>query len=157
MADLFPGYVIDTNALIDLWRRRYPRDVFPTLWQKIERLIKSGEIVAPQEVLNELQRQHDELHVWAKKQKCFKDLDRDQIECVRRILKTFPALIDEKKTVPDADPFVIALAMEKGWKVVSSENPAGASTRKRIPDVCAHYRVPCLALLEFFRDQHWNF
>ena len=62
MADLFPGYVIDTNALIDLWRRRYPRDVFPTLWQKIEGLIKSGELVAPQEVLNELQRQHDELY-----------------------------------------------------------------------------------------------
>ncbi|OHB74310.1 MAG: hypothetical protein A2Z25_23310 [Planctomycetes bacterium RBG_16_55_9] len=78
MADLFPGYVIDTNALIDLWRRRYPRDVFPTLWRKIEGLIKSGELVAPQEVLNELQRQYDELYIWAKKQKCFKDLDCDQ-------------------------------------------------------------------------------
>jgi len=66
MAELFPGYVIDTNALIDLWRRRYPRDVFPTLWQKIEELIKSGELVAPQEVLSELQRQHDELYLWAK-------------------------------------------------------------------------------------------
>jgi hypothetical protein len=157
MADLFPGYVIDTNALIDLWRRRYPRDVFPTLWQRIEGSIKSGELVAPQEVLNELQKQHDELYLWAKKQKCFKDLDRDQIECVKRILKAFPSLIDEKKTVPDADPFVIALALEKGWKVVSSENPGGASARKRIPDVCAHHRVACLTLLEFFRDQHWNF
>ncbi|MBM4025551.1 MAG: DUF4411 family protein [Planctomycetes bacterium] len=52
MADLFPGYVIDTNALIDLWRRRYPRDVFPTLWQNLEALIRSGELVAPQEVLS---------------------------------------------------------------------------------------------------------
>jgi hypothetical protein len=157
MAELFPGYVIDTNALIDLWRRRYPRDVFPTLWQKIEGLIKSGELIAPQEVLNELQRQHDELYLWAKRQKCFKGLDRDQIECVKRILKASPSLIDEKKTVPDADPFVIALAVEKGWKVVSSENPAGASARKRIPDVCKDRRVPCLTLLDFFRDQHWNF
>jgi hypothetical protein len=97
------------------------------------------------------------LYVWAKRQKCFKDLDRDQIECVKRILKAFPSLIDEKKTVADADPFVIALALEKGWKVVSSENPAGASLRKRIPDVCSQYKVPCLTLLEFFRDQHWNF
>lgn len=157
MADLFPGYVIDTNALIDLWRRHYPRDVFRTLWQKIEGLITSGELVAPQEVLKELQRQRDELYAWAKKQKCFKDLDRDQIERVKHILKEFPSLVDEKKTVPDADPFVIALALEKGWKVVSSENPAGASVRKRIPDVCARYKIVCLTLLEFFRDQHWNF
>jgi len=57
MADLFPGYVVDTNALIDLWRRRYPPDVFPTLWQRIEELISSGELVAPQEVLSELQKQ----------------------------------------------------------------------------------------------------
>lgn len=157
MADLFPGYVIDTNALIDLWRRRYPRDVFPTLWQKIEELISSGELVAPQEVLSELQTQHDELHGWAKKQNCFKDLDADQIRHVKRILKEFPSLIDERKTVPDADPFVIALAQAKDWKVVSSENPAGASSRKRIPDVCLHYGVTCLSLLEFFRDRQWNF
>lgn len=157
MADLFPGYVVDTNALIDLWRRRYPRDVFPTLWQKIEELIVSGEMVAPLEVLNELQKQHDELFAWAKKQKCFKDLDADQIDYVKKILREFPSLIDEKKTVPDADPFVIALALAKGWRVVSSENPAGVSVRKRIPDVCAHYKVPCLGLLEFFRDRQWNF
>ncbi|MEN6427415.1 MAG: DUF4411 family protein [Phycisphaerales bacterium] len=119
--------------------------------------MKSGELVAPQEVLNELQRQHDELYLWAKKQKCFMGLDRDQIECVKRILKASPSLIDEKKTVPDADPFVIALAMEKGWKVVSSENPAGTSARKRIPDVCKDHGVVCLTLLDFFRDQHWNF
>ena len=105
MADLFPGYVIDTNALIDLWRRRYPRDVFPTLWQKLEELASSGELVAPQEVLNELQKQHDELHVWAKRQRFFMDLDSEQIQYVKDILKEFPSLIDEKKTVPDADPF----------------------------------------------------
>ena len=157
MADLFPGYVIDTSALVDLWRRRYPRDVFPSLWQKIEEMISSGELVAPQEVLSELKRQDDELHEWAKKQNCFKDLDADQIRHVKRILKEFPSLIDEKKTVPDADPFVIALAQAKGWKVVSSENPAGASSRKRIPDVCMNYEVTCLSLLEFFRDRHWNF
>lgn len=157
MADLFPGYVIDTCALIDLWRRRYPRDVFRTLWEKIEELIASGELVAPREVLSELQRQRDELYRWAKKQGFFKDLDRGQIEYVKRILKEFPSLIDARKTVADADPFVIALAWEKGWKVVSSEEPAGVSTRKRIPDVCAHYRIRCLTLLEFFRDRKWDF
>lgn len=157
MADLLPGYVIDTNALIDLWRRRYPRDVFPTLWQRLEELTSSGELIAPKEALSELHRQHDELYAWAKKQKCFKDLDPEQIQNVKEILKLFPSLIDEKKTVPDADPFVVALALTKGWKVVSSENLAGTSTRKRIPDVCNHYKISCLTLLDFSRDREWNF
>ena len=157
MVDLFPGYVIDTNALIDLWRRRYPRDIFRTLWQKIEEMIASDKLVAPQEVLNELEIQHDELYDWAKKQKCLKELDGEQIRFTKRILKAFPSLIDEKKTVPDADPFVVALSMAKGWKVVSSEISAGASARKRIPDVCASYGIKCLPLLEFFRDRQWSF
>ena len=159
MRDLLPpGYVIDTCALIDLWRRRYPRDIFPTLWQKLEELIGAGELVAPQEVRAELQRQHDELCVWARKQKqCFTELDAEQIVCVRKILLIFPSLIDTKKTIPDADPFVVALAMSKGWKVISSENPGGTSLRKRIPDVCDHYKIKCLSLLDFFRERQWNF
>jgi predicted nucleic acid-binding protein len=132
MRDLFPGYVIDTNALIDLWRRRYPRD-------------------------NELSKQHDELYLWAKKKKCFKELDTDQIAYVKDVLRVFPSLIDEKKTIPDADPFVVALALAKGWKVVTSENPGGTSPRKRIPDVCEHFSIKCLSLLEFFREKQWNF
>jgi hypothetical protein len=157
MGNLFRGYVFDTSALIDLWRRRYPPDVFRTLWLKIEEMIASGEILAPQEVLNELQRQHDDLYIWAKKQKCFRELDEEQIEYVKRILKDFPSLVDVRKTVPDADPFVIALAKANGWKVVSSENPGGASPRRHIPDACKSYGVECLSLLEFFRDRQWSF
>jgi hypothetical protein len=54
---------------------------------------------------------------------------------VKDVLQVFPSLIDEKKTTPDADPFVVALALSKGWKVVTSENPGRTSPRKRIPDV----------------------
>lgn len=89
MLELFPGYVIDTGALIDLWRRRYPRDVFRTLWNKIEEMIRTGELIAPQEVLVELQRQHDELSAWARGQKFFLDLDGEQLKCVTDIMARF--------------------------------------------------------------------
>jgi predicted nucleic acid-binding protein len=154
---LFPGYVIDTGALIDLWRRRYPRDVFRTLWEKIDEIIRVGELIAPEEVLGELLRQRDELAAWAKKQKFFLDLDREQLEYVKDIMAKFPSLVDARSTDPNADPFVIALAYSKGWAVISSENPGGKGPRKRIPDVCAHYGVKCMSLLDFFRDKEWNF
>ena len=158
MRDLLPpGYVIDTSALVDLWRRRYPPDVFPTLWDRIEKMISAGHLVAPREVLSELQRQRDELSRWAGKQKCFQALDEEQIGHVKDIMAKFPTLIDPKKTIPDADPFVIALGLSKGWKVITTEDPGGNSLKKRIPDVCAHYGIGCLSLLEFFRENGWNF
>jgi hypothetical protein len=159
MGNLFPAYVIDTNALIDLWRRWYARDVFVGVWRNVECLIRSGEVVAPLEVLKELESQRDELYAWAKKQKFFFDLDTHQIDALNAILKDFPGgtFVDVNKTKPDADPFVVALAKVEGWKVISSENPAGTSPRKRIPDVCAHYGIKCLRLLDFFREKQWRF
>ncbi len=154
MLDLFPGYVIDTSALIDLWRG-CPRDVYPDLRPQIESLIASGDLIAPQEVLAELEVQRDELYEWAKQQSLFVDLDDDQIRLARSILKRFPKLVDEKKTTPDADPFVVALALSRGWKVVSSEKGHGSGAT--IPDVCTHYEVQCLRLLDFFRDRKWTF
>lgn len=163
MAELFPGYCIDTNALIDLWRRKYAPDVFPSLWEEIERLISQGKLVAPREVLRELEKQDDELLKWAKAHKgMFKDLDNDQLAQVRNILKEFPRLVDENKETPDADPFVIALAMSKGWTVVTSEQPANLTVnptaRPKIPNACEHFSVRCIyELLEFFREQKWEF
>ncbi|MCK4820763.1 DUF4411 family protein, partial [bacterium] len=74
--ELFSGYCIDTSALIDLWRRNYPRDIFKSLWNEIEDLISYRRLVAPREVLKELEKQDDELLVWAKKNlEMFIDLD----------------------------------------------------------------------------------
>jgi hypothetical protein len=157
MGDLFPGYVIDTGALIDLWRRRYPRDVFGGLWEKIDKMVEGGDLIAPQEVLVELGKQRDELAKWAKKQKPFLSPDDEQLKRVKDIMTRFVSLVDTSGTAPNADPFVVALAISKGWSVVSSEHPGGTSPRKRIPDVCAHYGIKCLSLLDFFREKQWSF
>jgi hypothetical protein len=120
-------------------------------------MIQAGQITAPQEVLYELEKQRDDLCAWAKNQKFFLNLDAEQLKWVKDIMARFPSLIDPKSTDPDADPFVIALAISKGWSVISSENPAGRGQRKKIPNVCPHYGVNCLSLLGFFREKHWIF
>lgn len=153
----FPGYCIDTNALIDLWRRFYPSDIFPSLWKDLEDLISENCLIAPREVLSELGKWDDELLKWAKKhKKMFKDLDYDQMQEVTKILKDFPSLVDPNKTTPDADPFVIALAISKDWTVVTSEKPSTGG-RAKIPDVCKKCNVKCISLIEFFREQKWTY
>jgi len=61
-------------------------------------------------------------------------------------------LVDKNKTVADADAFVIALAREVNWKVVTSETHSRNPDKPKIPDVCKYYGTPCLNLQEFFED-----
>ena len=155
---LFPGYCIDTSALVDLWRTSYPPDVFRTLWHRIEDLISEGRLIAPREVSKELEKRDDELLKWARRnKKMFKDLDTFQIKEVQRILNDFRDLVDPNRTTPEANPFVIALAEAKGWSVITSENPGGPGGCPKIPDVCKEYGIDCLGLVDFFRKEEWEF
>ena len=80
-------YVIDSSSLIEL-NRRYPIDVFPTLWQKVETLINNGQLISHKEVAKEISVMDDSLNKWAKKQKgFFKELDEKQMEIAKEILK----------------------------------------------------------------------
>lgn len=150
---------MDTSALIDLWRVQYPPDVFPSLWAKIESLVHNKEMASPKEVLRELASKDDELLRWVKIRdikKMFKTIDREQQNHVSNILGRFPDLIDQYAMV-GADPFVIALAMSRGWTVITSERPANPGGRPKIPDVCKAYNIKCVGLLGFFREKNWNF
>lgn len=150
------GYVIDTSALIDSWRVNHPSDVFPTLWNmNLESIYRERLLIAPQEVLNELKGRDDDLWKWARNHRSmFIKLDEEQMGLI--LLSEHQELIDEKKTTPDADPFVIALAVSKRWTVISSEhsNPGG---NPRIPDVCKKYNTKCVKIVDFFRERGWQY
>lgn len=160
-------YCIDTSALIDL-KRLYPSDVFPTLWEKLGKLIKQGRLIAPREVLKEIEKKDDELLRWVKKHKSmFKDLNQEQVEVVKEIQQKFPALVDHAKEIPEADPFVIALAIVESKKireslfegqcmVVTQEKPSRGG-KPRIPDVCQHYGIDWMPVGELFKKEQWRF
>jgi len=156
---LTEGYCIDTCALIDLWRRYYPPDVFESLWQDIEKLVNKGNLVAPNQVYEEIERQDDELREWAKEHKdMFEKLTTDQIETVTEILENYPRLVDKEKTSEDADPFLITQAICRDWKVVTSEQSSShPNSPPKIPDVCDNYNVECYDLIDFFREENWQY
>ncbi len=132
------GYCIDTCALIDLWRRYYPPDVFPGLWADIERLIRQRRLIAPREVLEELRGVDDEILEWARRFKMmFIALDEGQLREVSTILEESPGRIDPSKTKPDADPFLIALAKTMRWTVVTSELPRTSPVQDPVSPTCA--------------------
>jgi beta-phosphoglucomutase-like phosphatase (HAD superfamily) len=117
-------------------------------------VIDAGELIAPREVYDELHEGQDDLleFVKARQSKLFKDLDEEQIRLMFEIKARFPKLSDDKKVIPDADPFVIALARQKGWKVVTSESDRSSV---RIPAACKHYGIPYLSPADFIAEKNW--
>jgi hypothetical protein len=147
------GYCIDTSALIDMHTNHYPPDIFPGLWKDLESLVDQGLLIAPDEVFHEICVKDDGLAKWSKSnKKMFIPLDVDQSQEVSRILEKFPGLVDQNKTIPEADPFLIALAKCRAWTVVTSERPNNSLVKPKIPNVCKSLNVRWIRLLEFFRE-----
>ncbi len=162
-----PVYCIDTSSLVDL-HRFYPGARFPTLWDRLERLIGEARLLAPREVRRELEAREDELTVWIREHAVmFVDPDFGQIEAVSEILARFQGLLDPEKEGPEADPWVVALPVSRArthgsvpteWVVVTQERGRGPqSPRPRIPDVCGHYGLRSINLLDLIHQEGWTF
>jgi hypothetical protein len=124
----------------------------------LEEKIAAGQVIAPEEVLNEFKKKDDAVFKLAKKQLRFiVDLDIAQQQRVTEILTGFPKLIDTRKGRSGADPFVIALAMVRGAVVVTGENDDGTAERPKIPTVCTAFGVRSLKPLAFIRENGWVF
>jgi hypothetical protein len=165
-------YIFDTNSLIDLHRRTYPKATFPGLWSDIEKLCSRKCLVIHELVREELQAMDDELLAWVRKHPAtIANIDEDQVESVRKVLTAFPGLVRPKKVGPQADAFIVALAvclqskelrsfdsMQREVVIVSQEKRDTDPTLKRkIPNACEHFKIPCLTLLELFSRESWRY
>lgn len=121
----------------------------------MEQHIDQGELVAPHEVYEELAQGKDDLFEFVKKKqnRLFKDLDIEQARFIFEVKARFPKLSDDNKAVPDADPFVVALAVKKGRKVVTSESQRSPF---KIPAACRFYQIPCLSPADFIQENRWE-
>jgi len=161
-------YIIDSSSLIEL-NRKYPIDVFPSLWKNVESLIKTGFLLSHEEVYKEIIDGDDQLARWARRHKrLFKGYDEDQLEIVREILVKYPSLVKADNEKASADPFLIAMAVmhlrdkqttlfksKKGKLIVTEEKLRGS--RVRIPLVCKNYGIDCIDVLEMYRQEGWKF
>lgn len=145
-------YSLDTSSLIAAWRDKYPPDMFPPVWERLEGLIAQGDLRASEEVLEELKKKDDALLDWAKDQDELFIPTKEEIQReVRLILRDHKKLIDTRATRSSADPFVVALAKAKDAMVVTNEQPTYSPNRPHIPDVCDSYEIECLSMLDMLR------
>jgi hypothetical protein len=151
------AFCVDSSGWLDGWRRNYPPDVFPTLWQRVEQLVDAGEIIASEEVYVELAKKDDDLHDWIQARKSMLIPPDEHIQQrVAEILTKYPRLVDTLKGRSQADPFVIGTALERSAVVVTGEL-LGSPAKPRIPYVCRAENVRCITFLEMIRELKLTF
>jgi hypothetical protein len=145
-------YTIDASAFIHGWRRDYPPDVFPSVWDKLDTLAVSGRLISCEEVLLELERGGDELYRWAvDRRKIFHQPNLEVQKVVKKIVSKWPEFVpDESHDGVWADPYVIALGFVHKATVITGENPVG-------PNVCQHLGVSYNNLLGLLRLEDFSF
>lgn len=163
-------YVFDTSSLRSL-QHFYPR-VFKSIWDGLDNLVAQHSLISTREVFNELEMQavSEDVLKWAKDHKpLFTTPTGPELQFVAEIfkIKHFQSLIGAQqrlKGTPVADPFVIACARinqgtvvtEEGWQR-GGEPLALKPNAAKIPNVCAHFKIPCIDLEEFMHQQGWTF
>lgn len=153
-------YCIDSSAWLDGWVRDYPRQVFPSLWEKLAESIDAGLLKCSEEVYVELEKKDDGLHEWLKARKhVVVPIDEEIQAKVMELLGHYPRLVDTHRQRSQADPFVIATAEQLGSEtvVVTGEKPRGKLDVPKIPDVCTARGIRCITFLDMLRELGWSF
>ena len=114
MASTEAIYCLDTSALLFM-ADIYSADTFPDVWEQLTELVDSEDVIAPREVRRELEKKEDNGALsWVKKNTTLlRALNADQSKVASEIVNSpqFQGLIDLDAELPDADPFVVALAV----------------------------------------------
>ena len=157
-----PAYTIDTSSFIALFKeqdRRYYRKHFISLWNKIEEMFNSGELISHLEVLDEIKLwndQKDELIIWSKPNKDIfipHDIPNES-SFITFIGQTYPNFNSQGKSGPHADPWLIAQAHIQNLTVITEED---RQSPKRIPFVCNEMGVKCTDLFGLIAEKKWSF
>ena len=156
MPDAGPRYSLDSSILIENWQRRYPPDVFPSIWELTDDLITSGAALVSYEVFEELKKKDDELLAWVKERERYLAATDPAVQARTTVINdAHPGLTDPDRERGVADAFVIAVAELNGCDVVTYEKPRTRVTKpEKIPDVVDARRiVKCIDFVELARRE----
>jgi hypothetical protein len=156
-------YCLDTSALLFM-ADTYSVDVFPDVWEQLAELVTDDVIMAPREVRRELEKKEENGALsWVKANSTLlRELDADQSRIVGEIVSSpqFHGLIDLDAEFPDADPFVVALAVTcLGRSGLFTEAPAvvgvdASRVHVKLSDLCEgdHHPVRFLTPYQMLRE-----
>lgn len=153
-----PEYVLDASFLIK-FHREQPRDLYPTLWERIANLLATGEAILPREAAREIDHKDDQLRAWLRAQSAaVVEATVDELAIVQAIGRRYPDWVRGPRNA--ADPFVIAAALSREAVVVTAERQSGVGGGERnlrLPTVAREFGVESILPTELVRRCGWTF
>jgi hypothetical protein len=147
-------YIIDTCSILSQKDNEpHRRNVFSSMWGKIDELVKEQTIITCSEIESELE--DDECAQWLTQQQCeVLEIDDEIQQNVTKIVTEHPELIDFKNAKSSGDAFLIATAIKYNLAVITEENKVSP---KKIPKICEAYGVACYNIIELAEQEGWQF
>ena len=143
-----PTFCIDTCSLVTPWRDWYRPHRFAGVWELVDELIEQGTLIAPRDVLEEINKQDDDLAEWVhERRQMFLELDGVAQAHVARMGEAHhPRFRPDPGDDIWADPAVIAVALadDREVFVVTEENHSGGPERLKMPDVSDIEGATCI-------------
>ena len=156
-------YCIDTNVLINCWYFWYPPESHPTFWTGLEQLGRDNRLGFPEQVLDELAEQNDDLYNWCRdRESLFLLESSNALEVVvADLINTYPDFSGTEIGIGHsyADVYVIAQAIANDMHVVTMEKMDGTNNPRKykIPHICGFKGVTCIQPHEIIRLEGWVF
>jgi hypothetical protein len=152
-------YYIDSSALIRTFRF-YPKDLIGPIWTKLEGMFKAGQLVSHRLVFEELTTSSKKPSDTLSKsviplKEYFETQKYSQAKIVADIIGKFPGLIDPNQEKEEADPWLVAIAIEQKQLNTGNEvyvvSEESETKQQKIPAVCKHFKIEHLNLEQFYK------
>lgn len=166
---LLPKYIIDTSSLIQAYRVYYSFDIAPSFWAFMKVQFDNGLITTIDKVYEEIMWGNDDLSNWLKTDIRKSILIDTKIET--GILLQYGYLMNwasnhsvynanakaDFADFENADPWVVASAINKSLTVVSQEVSVPMAQRIiKLPDICTHFSVRHIDTFTFLREVNFK-
>ena len=143
-------YIIDTSAMLaQKPDEQYRRNVYRSLWNRIDVMVQEQEIVTCSEIAAEVQ--DDDVKNWMTEQGMkVLPIDDEVQEYVREIVtEVNKDFVDFKTDKSSGDVFLIATAKKYGLSIITEE---AVNSPKKIPFTCSKMGIRCMNLLGFMEE-----
>ena len=151
-------WIIDTSSLLFI-RETFGKPREPKLLAALTEIAVAGSLIFPPEVLGELERgagsQPDPPLRWARSNRAHAE-KRAGLETVKAVLKEVPDILDPDIPYEQADPYVIALALDQQglglYQVaVVTDDRRDKPTKLSLATAAGILRLPTVPLHAFVR------
>ena len=164
-----PQYIFDTSSLTQAFRMYYSFDIAPSFWEFLKQQFNGSLIASNDKVYDEIMKGNDDLAAWLKTEVGKSNFIDTKTE--PGILNHYGNLMNWAAThtvynnnatadfadFENADPWIIACAMDKELTVVSQEVSAPLSQRIiKLPDACIHFDVRHIDTFTFLRETNFK-